>query len=246
MKLKNLLLGIFSLGMLALAGCGGGADGLNGSVTVTAKAEGSVITGTATYKNPTQTNLIGQPMSFFYQVGNSPRIHLEDAVANNSGAFDFAFTPGSFIGSQTVTVIVTAGKLSGFATVLMTGTSLTVTPPPKVDLTTSAASGTSIGFTIPATATFVSLSDPLNNDVVGHRIETTVSVTSTNPFTLVTPTITITDASGTAGFPGTTGTLTVPAAVLGVETMTIIWTVFDLDSGATGSGETTVTLTKSS
>ena len=246
MKLKQALFTIFMLLMLGLSGCGSnGGAGLNGGIAVTATATGSVITATATYTNPTQTNLIGVPISFTVQVGNQS-FDLGTHKTNNSGTVGVAFTPPAFSGSKTITVVASSDNLTNFASLSMVGASLAVTSPPAVALTTTAPAGSPFSFVIPPSASFVTITDPFNNDVSGHPISITATVVSTNPGDVLNSVpVATTGTSGVAPFPGATGTLVVPATVGAVETMTITWTVTDTVTGQTGTGVTTITLTKS-
>lgn len=247
MRIRLLLVAIVSLFVLSISGCGGsGGAGLNGGITVTATATGSVINATATYTNSKTTNLIGIPVTFTAQIG-SQSFSLGTHYTNNSGSIGVAFTPPSFSGTRTVTVIATTDNLTNFASVSMVGQSLTVTPPPALTLTTALPGGTSLPFVIPPTATFVTITDPFNNDVSGHTISIAATVVSSNSSdTLTSPAATSTGSAGTAPFPGASGTLVVPATTGGIETLTITWTVTDTFTGQTGTAITTITLTKTS
>lgn len=251
MKFKYLLFAMFSLFTMMICGCGtNGGEGLNGSITVTPPTvTGKVVTATATYSNPTVTNLIGVPITFSAQVGDQI-FPLGTFGTNNSGSVSVTFNAPSFNGSQTITVIAKTDNLTNFASVNMTGRSLTVTAPPAVTLTATSAQapGTAFSFTIPPTAAFVAIADPFSSALDGHSVTVSAAVVSNNPsdtLTLNSPVIT-TNSGGTAIFPGAHGILVVPATVGGVETMTITWTVTDQTTGLTGSGTTTVTLTKTS
>jgi hypothetical protein len=245
MKLKYLLFAMFSVLTIAICGCGtNGGDGLNGGITVTATATGSVITATASYTNPTVTNLIGVPIEFSVQIGNQT-FSLGTHNTNNSGTVSVVFTPPAFSGTQTVTVIAKTGNLTNFATLNVAGTTLTLTPPPTVALSTALPAGTAVAFNIPPNGAFATITDPFSNNLEGHLVTISTSVISTNQAdTLVPPSATTTSSAGTAPFPGATGTLITPATVGGVETMTITWRVTDTFTGQTGTGITTVTLTK--
>lgn len=252
MKFKQLLFAIFSLVAISICGCGtNGGSGLNGSVLVTTLTTGSVITATATYSdtsptNTTPTSVIGVPITFTAAVG-SQSYNLGTFHTNSLGVASVVFTPPAFSGTQTITVIAKADNIVGSSSVIMTGRSMTVTSPPPLTLTTSNPSGTAISFSIPFNANFVTIADPFNNDLSGHVITISASVVPTNVAdTLVPPTTTTTNSSGVAPFPGATGTIIVPATVGGVETMIITWTVTDTVTGQSGTGVTTVTLTKTS
>ena len=247
MNFKYLLFAMLLLFTAGISACGSsGGDGLNGGITVDATATGSVISATASYTNPNETNLIGVPINFSVRIG-AQTFDLGTHSTNNSGSVSLAFSPPSFNGTQTITVIARTGNLTNFDSLVMSGRSLTVTPPPTLTLSTGAASGTLQPFIIPPAATFVTITDPFNNDLSGHPIEISASVVSSNTDdTLSFPSSTTTGSAGTAPFPGASGTLVVPATVGGVETMTITWTVTDTITGQTSSGITTVTLTKTS
>lgn len=247
MKLKYLLFAIFSLLTTGLCACGSsGSDGLNGGIAVTATATGSVINAVATYTHPTETNLIGVPIQFSFLIGNQT-FDLGSYSTNNSGSVGVAFKPAAFAGTQTITVIARTANLTNFSSLNMTGTSLAVTPPPALSLTTDAAGGTPVPFVIPSTAAFVTITDPFTNQLSGHPITISASFVSNNPSdTLVPPSVTTTSSAGTAPFPSASGTLVAPTAVGAVETMTITWTVTDTVTGQTGTGITSVTLTKTS
>lgn len=247
MKLKHLFFAMLLLLSAGLAACGSsGGEGLNGGLTVTAAATGSVINATATYSHPSETNLIGVPISFSYEVGGQ-LIGLGEHKTNNSGAVSVAFRPDGFNGSQTITVIARTGNLANFQSLTMAGRALTVTAPPNLSLNTSAAGGTVVPFVIPPTTSFVTVTDPFNNDVSSHPINIAATVVSTNTQdTLAPPSLASTGTGGVAPFPGASGTLVAPATVGGIETMTITWIITDVITGQTGSAITTITLTKTS
>lgn len=230
--------------MIFLGGCGSGNSDTNGSLTLMAIATGPTVVATATYTNTLSTNLSGVPINFSAAVG-STNFPVGTAQTGQTGIASIAFAPPAFNGTQTVTVIASAGSLTQYFAVAMTGRSLTVTPPAALTLTTTQAGGTPFPFTIPSSAGFVTITDPFTNDLSGHTIQITASVISSNTAdTLTPPSATTTNSAGSALFPGATGTLVVPANAGGVETMTITWTVTDTTTGLTGSGITTVTLTK--
>jgi hypothetical protein len=251
MKLKYMAWLLLTLCLTLILGCGngaGGGEGLNGGLSLTATATGSVITAKATYTNPQTANVIGVPISFSYQIGNTRQQIPGVFNTNNSGSAGVAFTPAAFDGKQTVTVIATTGYLSNIASVEMTGRSITLTPP------TAAAQQTTDNplvtptnsIPIPASASFITVTDPFSSSLAGHSFNITYTVTSTATASLaLSATTTITDAFGNAPFPGATATLAVPSTVGGVNTMTINWTATEPSTGMTASGTTTITLTKS-
>lgn len=250
MKFKHLLFAILSLVTVGLSACGSGGAGLNGGITFTAPptVNGSRINATVTYTNPTQTNVIGVLIDLSYQVGNQAPVSLGTQGTNNSGSIGVSFTPlPAFNGSQTVTVIAKTGNLTNFASVLFAGNTLTVTPPLTLALTTTLAGGTAVPFVLPPSSAFVAITDPFTNNVNGHPITITAVAVKNNPAdTLLQPNATATNSAGTALFPGDSGTLITPSTISGIETMTITWTVTDTITGQTGTGITTVTLTKTS
>jgi hypothetical protein len=247
MKLKHLLFVMLLLCCAGLSACGSsGSEGLNGGITVDASATGSVINATASYTHPTQSNLIGVPISFSLQIGGFSQ-DLGTHSTNNTGSVGIAFSPPAFNGTQTITVIARTDNLTNFDSLVMTGRSLSIAAPPALSLTTVAAGGNAVPFTIPSLANFVTITDPFNNDVDGHPIQIEATAISSNPgSSLSPPSDTTTGSGGIAPFPGATGVLIVPAAVGGVETMTITWRVTDVITGQSGSAITTVTLTKTS
>jgi len=246
MRLKNLAVILLSLTLFSCGG-GSGGSGLNGGITVTSTVTGSVVNATATYTNPNTTNLIGVPITLNVQIGNQNK-SLGTFSTNNSGSVGIAFSPPAFNGTQTITVIATTDRLTNFSTITMTGRSLSVTAPPTLALnaTTANLAGSAFPFQIPSSAAFVTITDPFNNDLSGHTISISASVASSSPAdTFIPPSSTSSNSGGTAVFPGANGSLIVPAVGI-VKTMTITWTVTDTVTGLTGSGITTVTLTKSS
>ena len=215
-----------------------------GSLSINASATGSVISATATYSNPTQTSLLGVPISFSLRIGGLTQ-PLGTFNTNNSGSVGIAFSPPPFSGTQTITVIARTGTLTNSASLVVTGRSLSVNAPANLSLTTGAAPGASIPFTIPPVSSFVTITDPFTNALSGHPISISATVVSSNPSgTVSVPTVTTTGSGGVAPFPGATGTLVVPATVGGVGAMTITWTLTDTITGLTSNAITTVTLTK--
>jgi hypothetical protein len=224
-------------------GSGSGSSGLNGGITVTATATGPTIVATATYTNPTATNLIGVPITFSVQIGNTS-IPLGTHSTNNSGAVSVAFSPPAFNGTQTLTVSAGTGNLTNFAPVTMTGRTMLVTQPADQTLTTTAATGSQFPFLLPSSTVFVTITDPFSNEVSGHTLTISASVSSSNTAdTFNSPSQTTTDSTGKAPFPTASGTLIVPSTV-SPEVMTITFTVIDSATGLTGTGITTIKLTK--
>ncbi len=248
----------------AMSGCGqggGGGAGLNGGITVVTSVTGSVVTATATYTNPTQTNLIGLPITF--KINN---VVIGTFNTNNSGSVTVAFTPAPFIGTQTITVTASTGNLANFSTINMNGITMTMSSPPAQAVTvTGATPGTTNTFVF-SSPTFVTVSDPFNNAISGHQVSITANFTaapaaagdlltfiggapaSVAAGTTTTATAT-TGPAGTVPLPGTTLGLIVPAAG-GTRTATISWTAtivnepaLSVFQGLAASGVTTVTIT---
>jgi len=250
MKLRSVFVAVFMLVVMCVCGCGSnGGEGLNGTITLaTPTVTGSVVKASATYTNPdsTKTNLLGVPITFSVYLGSTFLGSQTQATDSSGKATTGFFNIPSFSGSKTLTVTAKADNLVDNQSISVAGTTLTVTPPPALALTTTQASGTSLTIQIPPTAAFVTITDPFNNDLQGHTISISAAAVSTNPNDTITqPNPTTTGSTGTAPFPGSAVTLIVPA--LGsVETVTITWTVTDTKTNQTGTGLTTVTLTKSS
>lgn len=245
MRLKCLIFAMLLLITAGLAACGSSeSNGLNGAITVSAGATGSVVNATATYTNPTETNLIGVPIEFTVVVGNTA-YDLGEYHTNNSGTVGIAFPVPAFNGTQTVTVVARSAKLTDFETFQMAGRSLIINAPASLNLTTSEPTGTAVPFSIDALTAFVTVTDPFGNDLGSHPIDVSADVSSTDSGDTLTPKTfsTATGSGGVAPFPGAQGTLKVPA--LGaVESMTITWTVTDTVTNQSGSAITTVKLTK--
>ena len=249
MRFKKFLLVILSVLLFGLSGCGSsGSAGLNGAIELTSPVlTGSVITAEATYTNPDTTNLIGVPITFSYRVGNTTTT-LGTFNTNNSGAVGIAFTPSAFNGTQVVTIIAQTANLTDFQAIEVTGRSLIVTAPTSLALTTTAAAGTDVAFTIPAATTFATITDPFTNDLNTHpvTIARTFNATTTGTGTVTLASdVTTTNVSGVASFPGATGTIRTPDAAGATEIITITWIVTDNVTNQVGTAVTTVTLTKS-
>ena len=245
MKLKYLLLAMFSLFTMAFSGCGeSGSSGLNGGITVEAEADGRVVTATATYNHPTETNLIGVPINFSLRVGNQS-FSLGTERTNNSGSVAIFFDAPAFNGTQTITVTASTGNLADSDSIQMTGSSLAVTAPSvTLTATPSQATGTAVPFTIPSV--LLTVAGPFSTDLGGRPLAVAATFVPSNPadtLILDSPTTVTTDVSGAAQYSGANGTLIVPA-VGGNSTMTITWKVTDQITGFTGTGITKVTLTK--
>ena len=247
---------MLSLLTVGLSACGNsGGAGLNGTLALTAVATGSVVNYTATYTLPAQTsttqtpqtNLSGVPVSFSVQIGTQI-LSVGSSSTNSSGVAFGAFNPPAFNGTQTITVIAKTGNLTAFFPLSMIGNSLTVSPPPTLALTTSQPGGTAVAFVLPPSANFVTITDPFVTDLSGHQVnisDSFVSGNSADTLTLSTA-ATTTGSAGTVPFPGASGQLIVPTTVGGIDTMTVTWTVTDAVTGQTGTGITTITLTKTS
>jgi len=244
MRLKYLLLAILSLFTIGLCSCGNGGEGLNGELTVTATLNGSNIKATATYKNPTRTDLTGTPITFYIQIGGGQRQKLPEVHTNNSGSVGVSIPLDNFNlnGTQTVTVFAETGNLTDFWSVDVTGRSLAVTPPPAPSTALSTVVGTPLPVSLPSFDGFVTVSDPINGNISGHVINITgVSSNSADTVSLVT-TSTVTDSSGKAPFPGATIILVSPTAA-GIVNRVITWTVTDTSTNLTKTSLTVLTLT---
>ena len=239
MKLNYLLFAILALFTTIISACGNGGSGLNGGMAVTAALSGSTITASATYTNPTETNLIGVPITFSIQIGDAAPVSLGTYNTNNSGTVNLSFSLSNFVGTQSVVIIATTGNLSNFASLDVTGRTMVVTPPPATTATTAA--GVDATVTIAAFDSFVAIADPLSGDISNHSI--TVTGSSSNPTDTVDVTSgSVTNTAGIASFPGATITLDAPATA-GTVTRVITWTVTDVKTGLTGTGVTVITLT---
>lgn len=244
MKLKYLLLAMLLMFILGIAACGSDADGLNGAIDVEAEVTGTVVTATATYDHPTETDLIGVPVDFSYRIGNVTT-NLGTVYTNNSGSVGVAFSPVPFSGTQTITIIARTGELTDFDTIEVVGSSLTLDPPDSLSLTTSEAAGSTVTVSIPETANFITITDPFSTDLA-HPVTISASFVSGSPAdTVIDPADTTANSSGIAVFPGTTATMTVPA-LGGANVMTITWTVENTVTGQIGTATTTITLRKTS
>lgn len=242
MRRTLIVAGLF-LASLAVYGCGqGGGDaaGLNGGISVTASAAGTFITATGTYTNPTKTNLIGVPITFSYQAGGQS-FSLGTFNTNNSGSVSVAFTPSAFNGQQTVLVTASTGNLQNFATVNMTGRTLSLTPPVVAQVFTNISSTRTVDIPIPAQPVFATYADPFISDLSGLvlGISDTLASPLTSTLDLASPS-TQTSVNGTAPFPGAVAHMTVPPRG-STTTMSITWTVRDNSVGGTGLAATGIT-----
>jgi hypothetical protein len=240
MKLKHLAILIL---LVILTGCGGGG-GSTGAITVTAAVSGTNVTAQATYTNPNATtSLNGVPITFSAQINNQT-YPIGTYPTGSTGIANASFNPQAFNGSQTITVVATSGDLSSFATVTMVGSTLAVSAPGNLQLSTTNAAGSSFTYPLTSVGAFVTITDPFVSDLSGHTIDITATVVPTNYSFALNSATTLTGSGGTAPFPGGNVTLVVPPAGQ-ATTMTITFTVTDTTTGLTGSGGTTVTLTNS-
>ena len=262
MRFRSYLLILLSLALFALNGCGSsGGAGLNGGITVTATATGSVVNATATYTNPQTTDLVGLPITFTVN-----GVVIGTFNTNNSGSVTVAFTPAPFIGTRTIAVAASTGNLSNFSTLTMNGITMTMSAPPAQAVTVTGAVPGTTNTVVFSSPTFVTVSDPFNNAISNHMISMTANFTAApanagdlltfiggNPASVgagKTSTATATTGpAGTVPLPGTSLGLTVPAAG-GTRTATISWTATIVNEpagtvfeGLAASGVTTVTLT---
>lgn len=258
MKVKYILLAMVCLLLPAVYGCGqggGGGAGLNGGITLSASAIGTVVTATATYTNPTHSNLIGVPITFSVQVGSQPSVSLGTFNTNNSGSVGIAFPISNFNDTQTVLVTASTGNLSNFATVAVSGgRSLSLTSPPAIFVNISTAISTKDVAILPQPvfATFV---NPFANISSQRKLTlqltaAEVSTLGANPVKFQSTGTNImnisTNANGIASFPGALATMIVPPSVGGTNVMTITWTVTDVlgGTGLSATGTTPITLTR--
>lgn len=254
MNLKHFYLFLCLLLSLVIHGCGqggGGGEGLNGGLELTASVSGAIVTATATYTNPTETNLIGVPITFSADFGPIGTFNT-----NNSGSVGVAFTPPAFNGTKTFAVIATTGNLSQFATVTMTGRLLTLAVPPNQGPVTATENPGQFHTFSLSSQNFVTITDPFSNDISGHPIIISAVFSSTDPDDRLlfganpsvgpgetTLTTVATGASGVAPLPSASLVMVVPNAGV-TKTATISWTATDFETGLSGSGTTVVTLTK--
>jgi hypothetical protein len=242
MKLRYLLFAMLLLLTMGLCSCGNGGAGLNGSLAVTATLNGSIITATATYTNPTHTDLTGTPITFSAQAGNSAPVGLGTFNTNNSGSVSIPISVNNFNGSQTVVVIAQTGNLENFQSVNVTGRSLVVVPPPAPATAITTAAGVAVAVSLPAFDGFVTVSDPIAGDLSGHLM-TIVFKSSVSADTVVMSSNTVTDSTGKAPFPGATVTLAAPAVSGTAATHMITWTVTDGKTNLSSVGTTVLTVT---
>jgi hypothetical protein len=242
MKLKYLLLAMLSFLSLGLCSCGNGGAGLNGSLSLSALTlVGSTLTTTATYVNPTHTDLTGTPITFSIQVGGGAVQSLGTLNTNNSGSVTIQIQLGALTGVQTVTVVAQTGNLQAFSNLDVTGRAIALTPPPApAAIPTQVASNTPVSITLPSFADFVTVTDPLTSNVGGHIIVITGKSSGPSSDSVNTPD-TLTAANGTAPFPGSTITLNGPFT-LGINSRVITWTVTDTATNLSKTGITVITV----
>lgn len=245
MKVRSLMRVFAGFAMLALTACGssgaGGGEGLNGSLSLTAEATGKTVSATATYTNPTKSDLTGTPINFYVD-GSLIATHN----TNISGVVNVAFDLTAFNNTKNIVIQSKTDQLSAYKILTVTGRSLSMTSPADITQTTTQAAGTTV--TIPLSiSSFVTYSDPFNPSGVAGRtinISATASLTDTTD-TLTSPSSTTTVSSGTAPLAGAQIVMHVQA--LNVANIAIItWTATDALTGLTASGITKVTLTKTS
>lgn len=233
--------------LFALLGCGGGngADGLNGSIDLTATASGRYITASATYKHPTRTDLIGVPLTFSYYDG-ATEIFLGTYNTNNSGGIDLTFTVAPFAGTKDFVVLAKTGELSANSIVSMTGATFTMTPPAAMTVTADATTPLGSTASFPLTApSFVKIVDPFFNDIANHTISITAALApaAAGDSIAPNPTSAITSQVGVAQLSGVLATIAVPDTV-STRIVTVTWTATDMNTGFQASGTTTLTVTR--
>ncbi|GFE58282.1 hypothetical protein [Geobacter sp. AOG1] len=253
MAIKMLIKFFVVASFFALTGCGGGgngSNGLNGSIALTTTVSGKFINATATYTNPTRTDLIGMPISFSYDDGNGT-VDLGTFSTNNSGSVGLTFMPKPFVGSKDIVVQAKTGNLTDFKIVTMSGATFSMTPPTAAAPITADATvplGSTASFALTA-ANFVQIVDPFLGDIANHPILVNATFTSSpdtnntlDSLTPATTTITTT-AAGVASLAGVTMTVAVPNTVSS-RTVTITWVATDLLVGFQATGTTNLTVTR--
>ncbi len=252
MKLKMLFKSIAIMSLFIFSGCGGsGSDGLNGAIELTTDVQGANVTATATYTNPTKTNLIGVPITFSFQQsinGVTTTVDMGTFNTNNSGSIAVNFTPYPFIGTQDIVVQASSGNVTNYSVVTVTGATFKLTPP--VDTELSAAGATTAPGGAPATfalnaPTFATITDPFSGDVLNHPIIVTATLTSSSGATITPTSQTIyTDTAGVASLSGFIVTIPYPDTT-GSNVAVISWQATDQFTGLTATGSTTLKATRS-
>lgn len=241
MKLKNLLAPILLVASLFLSACGG--NGLNGGLALTTELQGSMLNATATYTNPSKTNLIGVNIHFSVLVGDT--VHdIGTFPTNNSGQITVGIPLAGLDlnGTQNVTVIAQTGDLKNFSSLDVTGRTIALTPPPAPSTALTVAANADLPVNLPSNTTFATVKDPIGNDVNSHIL--TISAVSDNIGDLITlnSTTTATDSDGKAAFPGATIVFTGISSA-GTYNRNITWTVTDGTTNLSKKGVTAFTIT---
>lgn len=250
MKRTNVLFLVLSLIMLFTCGCG---KEQNGDLSVSGSSDGSFITASAIYTNPTSPSPSGVPVTFTIQIGSvvipggtsptvSGRADMQPILVSTLPAF--AGSQGVIISAKTGDIVRYAGAFS------LSGTRVEITPPVFGAFSTASTAPTTQNLTLPAGRSFVTFTNPFGTAGSPIRVQATVTAAS-NPavdrFVFNNNSTAITVRPGATGivfFPGGTATLQTPGTVGGVETMTITWTATEAFTRATRTASSTVTLTK--
>lgn len=251
MKLKMLFKMIAITSLFIFSGCGGsGSDGLNGAIELTTEVQGANVTATATYTNPTKSNLIGVPITFTFQQsinGVPTTVDLGTFNTNNSGSIAVNFTPYPFIGTQDIVVQASSGNVTNYSVVTVTGATFKLTPPADTELSAAGATtppgGAPAQFALNAPK-FATITDPFTGNVLNHPITVTATLISSSGATL-TPTSTIiySDSTGVAPLFGFIATVPYPA-LTGTNVAVITWEATDQITGLIASGSTTLKATR--
>lgn len=241
MKLKKLLAPILLVASLFLSSCGG--NGLNGGLALTTELQGSMINATATYSNPSKSNLIGVNISFSVLVGSTV-YDLGTFPTNNSGQITVGIPLSTFVlnGTQTVTVIAQTGDLKNYSSLDVTGRTIALTPPaaPSTALTTPVTAPLTV--VLPNATAFATVKDPIGNDVNGHILNIKAVSDNTGDTITLNSTTTATDSDGKASFPGATIVFAAPTSA-GTYNRVITWTVTDTTTNLSKTGVTAITFT---
>lgn len=120
--MRRLFILILSLGMFAIAGCGGGndgADGLVGSLTVTGAQSSSTYTSdvsfTIKYTNPYRTDLVGVPYNYVLYINGVASAPVSGNFST-SGEFTVTYTISKDSVDQSVKCAAQVGNLIASAT----------------------------------------------------------------------------------------------------------------------------------
>jgi hypothetical protein len=122
-KMKVILVLFACFFTLAIAGCGG--KNVNGTLSVTGETEDTVdgtmtmVTFTVQYTNPTESNLINVPITYWVYDGDDLE-YTETVYTNNTGGFLVSPGPYTRTGvNQTVRLVAKTGDLVYGASVIV-------------------------------------------------------------------------------------------------------------------------------